>query len=58
MKKNTVTPFRKAAPAAPEFSPRFTREGLDSLIDVVVRRTVKSLREQEAAQRRTSAQSE
>lgn len=45
-------------PPAPGFRPRFTREGLDSLIDVVVRNTVKSIRAREAAQRRSSAQSD
>jgi hypothetical protein len=43
-------------PAPAEFSPRFTREGLDSLIDVVVKNTVKSIRAREAAQRRITAQ--
>jgi hypothetical protein len=43
-----------APAAAPGFSPRFTREGLDSLIDIVVKKSVASIRAREAAQRRTS----
>jgi len=39
------------APAAPEFRPRFTAEGLDMLIDRLVQKTVASLREREAAER-------
>jgi hypothetical protein len=38
-------------PPAPEFRPRFTREGLDSLINVLVNKTVASLRAREAAER-------
>jgi hypothetical protein len=34
-------------PAPTEFRPRFTREGLDSLIDVLVNKTVASLRARE-----------
>lgn len=45
-------------PPAPEFRPRFTREGLDSLINVLVNKTVASLRAREAAQRRTSESSD
>jgi hypothetical protein len=51
MKKNTVTPIRKLAPPAPEFRPRFSSEGLDSLIDILVKKTVASIRAREAAQR-------
>lgn len=58
MKKNTVTPIRKPAPLVPEFRPRFSPAGLDSLIDVVVKKTVASIRAREAAQRRAAAQSD
>ena len=50
MKKNTVTPIRKPLPPTPGFSPRFTREGLDSLIDVVCKKTVATIRAREAAE--------
>ena len=41
-----------------EFRPRFSPAGLDSLIDVVVKKTVASIRAREAAQRRAAAQSD
>lgn len=46
---------RVVIPPAPEFRPRFSREGLNSLIDVVVNKTVRSLREREAAERQRKA---
>jgi hypothetical protein len=55
--RERVTPAPRPPPApppAPGFSPRFTREGLDSLIDIVVKKSVASIRAREAAQRRTS----
>ena len=50
MKKSNVT--RLEPKPAPEFRPRFTREGLDSLINVLVNKTVASLRAREASERK------
>lgn len=49
---------RSKAKAAPEFRPHFSREGLDSLIDLVVKKTVATIRAREAALLRKSAQSD
>jgi hypothetical protein len=45
------TVSRVVIPPAPEFRPRFSSEGLDSLIDIVVKKAVASIRAREAAQR-------
>lgn len=61
MKKNTITPIRKPAPAAPEFRPRFSPEGLDLLINRVVEKSVAVLRARAQAsvhQRRRRASAE
>jgi hypothetical protein len=47
-----------AAQIAPQFRPHFSREGLDSLIDLLVKKTVATIRAREAAQRRNTAQSD
>lgn len=43
---------RAEAKAAAEFRPHFSPEALDSLIDLVVKKTVATIRAREAAQRR------
>jgi hypothetical protein len=58
MKKNTVTPIRKPAPPEPEIELHFSREALDSMIDLVCQKVVATRRAREAAQRRTSAPAE
>jgi len=47
-----------AAPPAPEFRPHFSPEALDSMIDLVVKKTVATIRAREAALLRKNAQSE
>jgi len=47
-----------AARIAPEFRPHFSPEALDSMIDLVVKKTVATIRAREAALLRKSAQSD
>jgi hypothetical protein len=49
---------RAAAKAAPEFTPHFSPEALDSMIDLVVKKTVATIRAREAALLRKTAQSD
>ena len=47
-------PRPPAAPPEAEFTPHFSPEGLDSLIDLLARKTVATIRAREAALRRKS----
>jgi hypothetical protein len=49
MKKNTVTPIRKPAPPEQEIELHFSREALDSMIDLVCQKVVATRRAREAA---------
>jgi len=41
------------APTEPQFTPHFSPEGLDSLIELIARKTVATIRAREAAQRKS-----
>lgn len=49
---------RRHGPAEQEFRPCFSPEGLDSLIELLAKKTVATIRAREAAARRKSAQSD